>query len=160
MTAPMTTGHRLALLNLLHDTDHLVWLHRYAIDQGHDACSTPEHLRLVDHASRASALARSLLDGDNGRRDTSAGFKPAPNALRDRLRGDLAARRRHLEQGAAPAASSGPPPETPSANVPPPAADPNFDPAWRDAEPDLDSEHHEPAPDDQGGGRRRRMRPR
>lgn len=91
-------------------------------------------MRLIDHASRAAALARSLIDGDNGSRDVGAGFKPSPSALRDRLRADLAVRRRRRDESDAPAVPE-PPPELPPDDAPPRPPDPNFDPEWRDVEP-------------------------
>lgn len=157
MTAPMSSGHRLALLNLLHDTDHLVWLHRSAINQGENAYSSSEHLRLIDHASRAAALARGLIDGDNGSRDVGAGFKPSPSALRDRLRAHLATRRRRRDEPdaeAAPESSTGMPIDDGRNRKNEPA----FDPGWRDAEPDFDQEHGRLG--EPGGAGRPRMRPR
>ncbi len=156
MTTPMTLDQRHVLLTYVYDTDHLVWLYRAAIDQSPSTHLSSEHMCLVDFASRAAALARSLLDEDNRGRDTRAGFKPSPSALRDRLRSTLAARRHALQQHAAPAAPE-PPPDPPLDDAP---ERPAFDPKWRDAEPDFDSEHDEPASDNESGPPRRRKGPR
>jgi hypothetical protein len=124
MTLPLTPTCRAALLNYLYDTDFLVWLYRSAIDESHDAALTSEHTFLIDYASRAASLARSLLDHDNRRRDSGAGFQPTPSMLRDRVRATLAARRRAVRQHAAPAAAtptaSEPPPLEPPSDLPPP----------------------------------------
>jgi hypothetical protein len=159
MTATMSLDQRQVLLNFLYDTDHLVWLYRAAIDRSPSTNITSEHMCLVDFASRAASLARSLLDEDNRDRDTRAGFKPTPSALRDRLRATLAARRQALQQHAAPAAPE-PPPEPAPDDTPVQPNDPNFDPSWREAEPDLEQEGSRPEANDQGSERRRRMRPR
>lgn len=159
MTTPMTLDQRHVLLNYLYDTDHLVWLYRAAIDQAPGAHLCSEHMCLVDFASRAAALARSLLDEDNRGRSTGAGFKPSPSALRDRLRSTLAARRQALQQHAAPAAPE-PPPDPPPDGAPDRPSDPAFDPEWRDAEPDFDEERGPSEPKDDSGARRRGMRPR
>lgn len=159
MTTSITVDHRQVLLNFVYDTDHLVWLYRSAIDQSPSANMTSEHMCLVDFASRAAVLARSLLDEDNRGRDARTGFKPTPNALRDRLRATLAARRQALRQHAAPAAPV-PPPEPPPDEASLGPNDPNFDPAWRDAEPDFDREHEQPGPNDDESASRRGMRPR
>jgi hypothetical protein len=159
MTATMSPSHRQVLLNYLYDTDHLVWLYRASIDRSPGAHLTSEHMCLVDFASRAAALARSLLDEDNERRDVSAGFKPSPSALRDRLRTTLAARRQALQEHAAPAAAELPP-EPPPNSTPMRPNDPNFDPAWSGAEPDFDQEHGGPETNSDSGEPRRRMRPR
>jgi hypothetical protein len=112
MTAAlMSPDHRLVLLYFVYDTNHLMWLYRSAIDSSPSTLLTSEHMCLVDFAGRAVALARSLIDDDNRRRDTRAGFKPSPSALRDQLRASLAARRRALQQHAASAATTAPPPD-------------------------------------------------
>ena len=123
MTAPMSANCRSALLNFLYDTDHLTWLYRCAVDRSHDEHCTSEHTFLVDYANRAASLARSLLDEDNRRRDVAGGFKPAPSVLRQQLRATLHARRRAVQQRAAPAAGAPPTsdaPPVPHPEPPPP----------------------------------------
>ena len=170
MTAQLTPACRSALLNFVYDTDFLVWLYRSAIDQSHDADLSSEHTFLVDYASRAASLARSLLDHDNRRRDTGTGFQPTPSMLRDRVRATLAARRRAVREHAAPAAATSTTPEPPpldSVPEPPPEPPPPIEILGADLDPSdgaglrpHDDDYVEDRPGEGGFWQRRRNRPR